>query len=144
MSSNKSATAPALTLKPSRLLRVYLIMITASALAVLWYLNMIDWPVKLPLTVFICYSTWRAWQQHERFVYAKHRGENRWLLVDKNGEELRAEFVQEFYVITWLVVMNFKLSTGERVSLVLLQDRLESDLFRAIRVYLRQLPRAEK
>lgn len=139
MSSSKSATAPDLTIKPSRFLRGYLILITLLSLFVLWTLSIIDWHIQLPLTVLVLFSVYRAFVQHEKVVFIKHKGDERWLLRFKNGEEVKANLLKLYYVVPWVVVVNFKIVKGGRVPVVVTADRVDGEALRRLRVYLGQL-----
>lgn len=140
MLSSKSVTAPALNLKPSRILAAYTILGHLIALAVLFYPMDIPVSIRLMIGVAVAVSFIYHWRSREPVVALRAPiKDDLWFLQLKAGEEVDARLYGEYTVTPWLIVLRFKTVDKRKFTVVVLVDSGGEDEIRRLRVFLRQL-----
>ena len=140
MLSSKSVTAPALNLRPSRILAVYTILGHLLALSVLFYPMTIPVSARLLIAATVVLSFIYHWRNLEPVMALRAPiQDDLWLLQLQDGGEVDAYLYGEYTVTSWLIVLRFKLVDSGRVTVVVLRDSGEVNDIRRLRVYLRQL-----
>jgi len=143
MSSSKSAIAPDLLLKPSASLSVYYVVIGGLSLTSLFIVDVIPLALKMfasfGLMIFIC----RAWRMQNRLKKIKHKSPHEWQIYFADGTNNKFVLLNDYYVSTWMVVMNFRSASKQKYSVVIPFDRVDASSHRGLRVYLRQNSVAE-
>ena len=128
------------TLRPSRILALGLILMAGTALACAW--------ISLPGLAFVPVAAGivLAWASH--LAQALQRGnraaralelgaQNRARWQDASGKWHEAEILPSSYASDWLIVVNLRGSGPHRRSLVLLPDSAAAEELRRLRVWLR-------
>lgn len=140
MLSSKSVTAPALNLKPSRILAAYTILGHLIALLVLFYPMTIPVSVRLMIGIAVVASFAYHWPRREPVVALRAPiKDDLWFLQLTGGAEVDARLVGEYTVTPWLIVLRFKTLDKRKFTVVVLADSGVEDEIRRMRVYLRQL-----
>lgn len=140
MLSSKSVTAPALNLKPSRILAAYTILGHLIALAVLFYPMTIPLSARLMIAIVVVISFVYHWPRREPVVALRAPiKDDLWLLQMREGEEVDARLYGEYTVTPWLMAIRFKTLDKRKFTVVVLADSGEEDEIRRMRVYLQQL-----
>ena len=130
------------SLHPSKLLRIWIV---AWAILLLWpiWFSALPWWVCLlvdcGVVVWMFVSLRKHhWDADKVLVYSH----DSWTL--KHGDQQQQlTLYGEFYLSQWLIVLNFKSSTGKRTDLILLPDSTDKDSLRRLRVLLKQMPKAK-
>ena len=140
MLSSKSATAPALNLKPSRIFAAYTILGHALGLGIMFYPLAIPESARLMVIIALITSFIYHWRTKEPVkAFRAPLKDDRWLLRLRDGSEVYAVLKGEYTVTSWLIVIRFKIVEGKKVTVVVLPDSAEADEIRRMRVYLKQL-----
>jgi toxin CptA len=106
------------------------------------------WPIAVPIfiklflslvvamSLFAIYR--RHWQNKKSINTLIWQTDGAWLLGCAEGEMIPVRLSPGTYAMPWLVVLNFKVLTeGRALSLVVLPDMLDQEMFRRLRVRLR-------
>lgn len=143
MLSNKSVTTPALTLRPSRYLAIYLIAMHSLALSVVFFPLLIPVAVRFIIAAAILYSALYTWQRKEQVTALRAPAEDGlWHLQTRHAQDEQAS-LGEYFVTTWLIALRFKTPAKKNYSVLVLPDSGAGDEIRRMRVYLRQLKLGE-
>jgi len=128
-----------LTLKRSRWMAVYVLLVYAGSAAALWYLPLTwGWKCLGSLLLLACgYRSWRSRMSPAVVFLVCDRGA--WTLVRK-GVSVPIE-LRSLTIWPWLVVLNYQLHQCRwQQSLVLFPDSAEAGSLRQLRVILRHMP----
>jgi len=140
MLSSKSVTAPALNLKPSRILAAYTILGHLLGIVVLFYPMSIPVSARLVVAIAVGVSFIYHWRTREPVAALRAPiNDDLWLLQLRDGQETHARLYGEYTVTGWLIVLRFRIVNGGKLTLVVLSDSGGLDEIRRMRVFLRQL-----
>ena len=78
-----------------------------------------------------------CWHQDRAIITAILRTDDTWLVFFNGKESVKAELLSGCLVQPWLTVLQFRLPDRRRKSLILLQDNVDKDIFRRLRVRLK-------
>ena len=122
---------------------LFLILIIISLAAVIVVISL---PLNLLIKLVVCLVilAWLAmvlrehcWHLDRAIQTATLRSDNSWL-VSLDGKELvKADLLPGCLVQPWLTVLQFRMPDRRRKSLILLQDNMDNDAFRRLRVRLK-------
>ncbi len=135
--------AVTLKIKPvfSRSLFLVLIIVSLAAMIVITCL-----PLNLWIKLIACLITliWLAvvlrehcWYLGRAITTAILRTDDSWLVSFGGQELVKAELLAGCLVQPWLTVLQFRIPDRRRRSLILLQDNVDKDTFRRLRVRLK-------
>ena len=141
MSSTVSEIPLSIEIKPSRLLTVYVLCIHAAATLVATILPVSLWIMcgMLLLLLMSCAVTYtRRINLHTRnaVVGLERRPDGAWQIHLKDGSAHQVNLLPDSYLHPELLVLNFKLCSGKRRSVVLARDSADSTSLRRLRVAL--------
>ena len=126
---------------PSRILRVWLILVHVVAITILPFISLPVWP-RLIILLLILFSLWRAIRMHITLGYPDSVCAVQWRearscqLRLSSGRDIEARLMPQVFMLPWLVIMHFKSDRRRLHHLVLLPDMLEPEVFRRLRVRL--------
>lgn len=132
------------TLKSSRLLFIWLLLIHGGAIMILFCLPLAWWFTGILLSgcLLSLYYNIRvhAWRNHKTTINKFWRTEtNQWQLQDNHGAIYPAELRKDHLRTRYWVLLNFQRSKPHaRKSLLIPRDALDVESFRRIRVHLWQ------
>ena len=133
----------AIKIKPDFSIRLFLFqgLIALAAMIVI---------VSLPIYLLIKVAAWlvilmwfvrtareHCWHREGAIQTAILRTDETWLITIKGGEPVRAELFPGCLVQPWLTVLQFRMPDRSRKALILLQDNIDVDTFRRLRVRLK-------
>lgn len=109
-----SFTRLRITLRPSRILAIYLLSIHLAAIAAIWFSAVPFW-VGGMLSLALFFSLQRSlashwWRGERELIY----GDGRWRLVD-GDESQDLQLVGESFIHPWLTILRFKSDRGRMV-----------------------------
>jgi len=142
MSSAAYALPLRLERRYSRALARTVIIVHASALAVLAILDL-PWWLKSTLAVAVLIQAVITWRRHVNVTAPGAiraivwRADGQWELSDADGKTHAAQLRRASYVQPALVVLRFKLGKYRRRAVLLPVDGVDADLHRRLRVGLR-------
>lgn len=141
MSSPLSVTALALEIKPSRWLARYVCGVFAAAHLILFTLPVSAWIVCTASVALLAagvktYRTRVSLCAPRAVVRINRHTDRTWQLQLRNGAQLDATLRHDSYLHPHLIVLNFKLTTGRRHSVVLCRDAADATALRHLRVAL--------
>ncbi len=122
---------------------LFLILIIISLAAVIVVISL---PLNLLIKLVVCLAilAWLAmvlrehcWHLDQVITTARLRTDDSWLVSLNEQEPVKAELFPGCLVQPWLTVLQFKLPDRRRRSLILLQDNVDKDTFRRLRVRLK-------
>jgi len=138
MSSNSFAATIDLSLRPSHRAHHLLFLLHAAPLALLPFAMAPGWPVALLIAAFA--ASWLWLRRHAAFGFGERalvrlmwHGDGHWTVSDAAGRKSEAELLEHSCVHARLMVLNFRLATGERRTRVVLGDELGADPLRRLR-----------
>ena len=121
----------------------FLSLITVSLVAVIVTVSL---PLNLLIKIFTCLLVliWlmmvireHCWHLDRAINTAVLRTDDSWLVSFDGQESVKAELLSGCLVQPWLTVLQFRLPDRRRKSLILLQDNMDKDAFRRLRVRLK-------
>ena len=138
MSSQKSAPALQIDLRPSRYLLIFILMNHGGALVLLALTPLALW-LKFFLLVLILISLRHHYYRlRQGCNYLRWDSSDRWWLRDRTGHEVTMQLLPGSYVHPLMLVLRF--SNGRRRwNLLLLPDSADASLLRQLRVRLKQI-----
>jgi hypothetical protein len=119
-----------------RQIAVILIIHMLSVAAVFLAIAKYPWLCVLSL-FFIAISLYRSAQAVSSITQANWREDGSWVLKFGNNHSEEAELFADSCVFSWLLILNFKTEKNRNVSLILLRDSIDRDIFRKLAVRLR-------
>ncbi len=125
----------------SRSLFLVLIIVSLTAMIVIICLPLNLW-IKLIACLIIL--IWLAvvlrehcWHLDRAITTATLRTDDSWLITFDRQEPVKAELLAGCLVQPWLTVLEFRLPDRRKKSLILLRDNVDKDIFRRLRVRLK-------
>ncbi|WP_373290105.1 protein YgfX [Amphritea balenae] len=131
-------------IQPSAFCRGLYLSLAASAIASVWYADLVA-SLSILLTAFIlCYLKLR-WSRIVNLKHCSAVNALRWVVDKKalsiklnDGHWYAVESIQPGVIYSWLLVLNIRLSQNKRnVKLLIWRDSLRPDQFRRLSVLLR-------
>lgn len=139
MSSIVSATPLTLELKPSRWLALYVLCVYAAAVLVIVILP-VAFLVKcgaLLVSLLSCALTYQRrvnLRSRHAIVGLNRHTDGSWQLRLTDGNTHQASLLPDSYLHPELLVLNFRLGSGKRRSVVLVRDSADATSLRRLRV----------
>ena len=135
-------TTPNLTLKPSWLWGIFLLLMHSGAMFCILFLTMPSW-IKALLLLF-CIISLVYWLRQQVILKNKssimklwQESDGEWKLLSCAEQTLRAQLQGDSVVTRYWVLLNFNLiEKRKRISVMLCPDALSADEFRQLRVWL--------
>ncbi len=78
-----------------------------------------------------------CWHLDSSIRTAILRSDDSWLILFEGEEPIKADLLSGCLVQPWLTVLQFRIPDRRKKSLILLQDNVDKDVFRRLRVRLR-------
>ena len=141
MSSLLSVTALALEIKRSHWLAGYVLCVFVAANTILVMLPVSVWILCIAAVALLAASarTYRirvTLRDSRAVVRLSRHTDGTWQLQLRNGAKLGATLLHDSYLHPSLIVLNFKLNTGKRRSVVLCRDSADATALRHLRIAL--------
>lgn len=141
MSSNNFAATIDLNLRASHRAHRYLFALHLLPLALVVFAMPPGWPMTLLAGAFGL--SWLWLRRHAAFGFGPEalvrlvwQADGQWLVIDSAGRKSEAELLGHSCVHSLLMVLNFRLKSGERRTRVVLGDELGADPLRRLRARL--------
>lgn len=131
-----------LLLKPSARAHQWLFWLHALPLVLLPMAMSLSEPVML-VVVFGIGLSWVWLRRHPAFGYGPRawvrmvaNSEGGWTLQRASGERVEGALLDDSYVQSWILILNFRSTDGRRCTRILLGDEAEDEALRRLRVRL--------
>lgn len=133
--SVKYATPLHLNPVKSRLFKVFITLVLFASVVSIVLIPADLW-IKLLLLVLCVLVCIRAYRNQAKITRLVWQEDNHWQLHCE-GQIHDAELTDNCFVISWLVILHFRLDTGARAYRVICYDALDKALFRQLKVRLK-------
>jgi len=141
MSSRQYAPLLRFSIRPSNLLKSFIIAVHSMTFLLLWLLPVSHFVILLSLPVF-AFTAYRNLEQHglleskPRIQEIIHTSEGDWKLAWSNGTEIYAGLQADSYLHPFITILNFTADNRKKYPVVLLPDSVDPESFRRVRVLL--------
>ncbi len=134
-----------LSLKPSKYLLYFIVLIHLLAISVL-FLNLdIHLILKIILFVLVIISLYLNLKKSNSIAFQnyikniEYQKDMQWMLVSSNQKLITANLQQNWFVLSWLVILYFKIDSNKNIITIILPDMIEKNDFRLLKLHLRQI-----
>ena len=127
------ATPLRLEIKPSRVYLMYVAMLVGVACLSIFSLN-INAGFKIIVFIIILYASVAILLYNNQSKTIIWKQDNCWHII---GVDQQASILADSIVLPGVTILNFKLSSGAKKSIVIFFDAIDDELFRKLRVRLK-------